>query len=61
MNEQRKRRGHWLSGVLFVLIALVAYRLVYFLLPLALAAAIWVVREGRRWYRRRNEAVRAAA
>jgi len=24
MNEQKKRRGHWLSGVLFVLIALVA-------------------------------------
>jgi len=44
-----------------VLIALVAYRLVYFLLPLALATAIWVVREGRRWYRKRTRTVRAAA
>jgi hypothetical protein len=24
MNEQKKRRGHWVSGVLFVVIALVA-------------------------------------
>lgn len=24
MTEQNKRRGHWVSGVLFVLIALVA-------------------------------------
>jgi hypothetical protein len=24
MTEQKKRRGHWVSGVLFVLIALVA-------------------------------------
>jgi len=39
-------------GTASVLIGLVAYRLVYFLLPLALAAAIWVVREGRRWYRK---------
>src|SRR5690349_11548874 len=44
-----------------VLIALVGYRLVYFLLPLVLAAAIWLVREGRRWYRRRYGALRAAA
>jgi uncharacterized membrane protein YbhN (UPF0104 family) len=44
-----------------VLIALVGYRLVYFLLPLTLAAGIWVVREGRRWYRKRNGAMRAAA
>jgi uncharacterized membrane protein YbhN (UPF0104 family) len=44
-----------------VLIGLVAYRLVYFLLPLTLAAATWVVREGRRWYRKRTQAVRAAA
>jgi uncharacterized membrane protein YbhN (UPF0104 family) len=44
-----------------VLIALVAYRLVYFVLPLALATAIWVVREGRRWYRKRTGAVGAAA
>ena len=33
-----------------VLIGLVAYRVVYFLLPLAGATAIWVVREARRWY-----------
>jgi len=44
-----------------VLIGLVAYRLVYFLLPLALATAVWVVREGRRWYRKRTGEVRAAA
>jgi uncharacterized membrane protein YbhN (UPF0104 family) len=44
-----------------VLIALVGYRLVYFLLPLTLAAGIWLVREGRRWYRKRNGAMRAAA
>jgi uncharacterized membrane protein YbhN (UPF0104 family) len=37
-----------------ILIGLVGYRLVYFLLPLVLATAIWVLREGRRWYRRRN-------
>jgi len=43
-----------------VLIGLVAYRLVYFLLPLLLAATIWVVREARRWYRRRHGALRAA-
>ena len=42
-----------------VLIGLVAYRLVYFLLPLALAAGIWAVREGRRWYRRRRTGRRA--
>jgi hypothetical protein len=24
MTEQKRRRGHWVSGVLFVLIALVA-------------------------------------
>ncbi len=35
-----------------ILIALVAYRVVYYLLPLGLATAIWAVREGRRWYRR---------
>lgn len=34
-----------------VVIALVGYRLVYFLLPLAVATAAWVVREGRRWLR----------
>lgn len=36
-----------------VLIALVGYRLVYFLLPLGAAAVTWAVREGRRWLRRR--------
>jgi uncharacterized membrane protein YbhN (UPF0104 family) len=35
-----------------ILIGLVVYRLVYFLIPLALATAIWVWREARRWYRR---------
>ena len=44
-----------------VLIGLVAYRLVYFFLPLTLAAAIWAVREGRRWFQRRRTAVRAPA
>jgi uncharacterized membrane protein YbhN (UPF0104 family) len=44
-----------------VLIGLVGYRLVYFLLPLLFAATIWVVREGRRWYRRRTRTMRAAA
>jgi uncharacterized membrane protein YbhN (UPF0104 family) len=44
-----------------VLIGLVAYRLVYFILPLGLATAIWVVREGRRWYRKRTRTVRAPA
>jgi uncharacterized membrane protein YbhN (UPF0104 family) len=37
-----------------IVIGLVGYRLVYFLLPLLLATAIWVVREARRWYRRRG-------
>jgi phosphatidylglycerol lysyltransferase len=45
-----------------ILIGLVAYRLVYFLLPLVVATGIWVVREGRRWYRRhRRGAVRRAS
>jgi uncharacterized membrane protein YbhN (UPF0104 family) len=45
-----------------ILIGLVAYRLVYFLLPLVVATGIWVVREGRRWYRRhRGGAVRRAS
>jgi uncharacterized membrane protein YbhN (UPF0104 family) len=35
-----------------VLIALVGYRLIYFLLPLSAATVIWVAREGRRWLRR---------
>ena len=34
-----------------MLVGLVGYRLVYFLLPLVLATGIWVLREGRRWYR----------
>jgi uncharacterized membrane protein YbhN (UPF0104 family) len=42
-----------------VLIALVAYRLIYFLLPLGVATAIWAVREGRRWLRRRWSPQRA--
>jgi uncharacterized membrane protein YbhN (UPF0104 family) len=37
-----------------VLIGLVGYRLVYFFLPLVIATGIWVWRESRRWYRRRN-------
>jgi uncharacterized membrane protein YbhN (UPF0104 family) len=43
-----------------VLIGLVAYRIVYFLLPLVLAAGIWAVREGLRWYRKRSRAVSGA-
>jgi len=34
-----------------ILVGLVGYRLVYFLLPLLLATGIWVLHEGRRWYR----------
>jgi len=37
-----------------ILIGLVAYRLVYFLLPLGLATGIWMLREGKRWFRRRG-------
>lgn len=37
-----------------VLVALLAYRLIYYLLPLALAAGIWAQREGRRWLRRQR-------
>ena len=45
-----------------VLIGLVAYRLVYFLLPLVLATGFWVAREGSRWLRRRRAgAVRRAS
>ena len=44
-----------------VLIGLVGYRLVYLLLPLLLAATLWVVREGRRRYRRRTRTMRATA
>ena len=35
-----------------VLIALVAYRLVYFVLPLVVATVLWAAHEGWRWYRR---------
>ncbi len=35
-----------------ILAALVGYRVIYFLLPLVLATALWVVREVRHWYRR---------
>jgi uncharacterized membrane protein YbhN (UPF0104 family) len=38
-----------------ILVALLMYRLVYYLLPLGLATGIWVLREGRRWYRRHRE------
>ena len=34
-----------------ILVGLVGYRLVYFLLPLMLATGIWLLREGRRWFR----------
>jgi uncharacterized membrane protein YbhN (UPF0104 family) len=45
-----------------ILIALLMYRLVYYLLPLGLATGIWALREGRRWYRRhRAEAGRRAS
>jgi uncharacterized membrane protein YbhN (UPF0104 family) len=44
-----------------VLIGLVGYRLVYFLLPLALATVAWVAREGRRWYHARTRTARVSA
>jgi len=44
-----------------ILVGLVAYRLVYFLLPLGAASAIWAVREGRRWMRRRRAGAARAA
>ncbi|MGN6392600.1 MAG: lysylphosphatidylglycerol synthase domain-containing protein [Gemmatimonadales bacterium] len=44
-----------------VLIGLVAYRLVYFLLPLMIATAVWAVREGRRWLQKRAGQVRRAS
>jgi uncharacterized membrane protein YbhN (UPF0104 family) len=37
-----------------VLIALVAYRLIYFLLPLGLASVLWGVHEARRSLQRRR-------
>ncbi len=39
-----------------ILVGLVGYRVLYFFLPLALAAAVWAAREGRQWYRRRRAA-----
>ena len=36
-----------------IVVGLVGYRLVYFLLPLLLATAVWIFREARRWYRSR--------
>jgi uncharacterized membrane protein YbhN (UPF0104 family) len=39
-----------------LLIGLVGYRLIYFLLPLLLATGMWVTREARLWYRKRNRA-----
>src|SRR5690242_13284500 len=44
-----------------VLIGLVAYRLVYFFLPLMIATAVWAVREGRRWLQKRAGHVRRAS
>lgn len=44
-----------------VLIGLVAYRLVYFFLPLMIATAVWAVREGRRWLQKRAAHVRRAS
>ena len=45
-----------------MLIGLVGYRVIYFLLPLGLATAIWALREVRRWYRRhRAGAIRRAS
>jgi hypothetical protein len=44
-----------------ILIGLLAYRLVYFLLPLGAAAAIWILREAKRWYGRRRASLRSAS
>jgi uncharacterized membrane protein YbhN (UPF0104 family) len=45
-----------------ILIGLVAYRIIYFVLPLGAATVVWAVREGRRWLRRRQpEQARASA
>jgi uncharacterized membrane protein YbhN (UPF0104 family) len=43
-----------------MLVGLAGYRLVYFFLPLVLAAAMWVVHEGRRWFRGQRGAMAAA-
>jgi uncharacterized membrane protein YbhN (UPF0104 family) len=37
-----------------MVVGLVGYRVVYFLLPLVIAATIWAVREGREWAKRRH-------
>jgi uncharacterized membrane protein YbhN (UPF0104 family) len=44
-----------------MVVGLVGYRVIYFLLPLVIAAAIWAVREGRGWLRRRREHRRRAS
>jgi uncharacterized membrane protein YbhN (UPF0104 family) len=44
-----------------LLIALVGYRLVYFLLPLLLATGMWVLHEAHLWYRRSRAASRHRA
>jgi uncharacterized membrane protein YbhN (UPF0104 family) len=40
-----------------MLVALAGYRIIYFLLPLVVAAAVWTVHEARRWYRRHRGAL----
>jgi phosphatidylglycerol lysyltransferase len=42
-----------------VLIALLAYRVIYFLLPLGVGTVVWAAREGRRWLRHRSHPERA--
>src|SRR3954451_17830705 len=44
-----------------VLIGLVAYRVIYFLLPLGVATAVWAFLEGGRWIRRRGPSQGAKA
>jgi uncharacterized membrane protein YbhN (UPF0104 family) len=41
-------------GAPAIVAALLAYRIIYFLLPLLIATAMWGVREMREWYRRRR-------
>lgn len=41
-------------GAPAIVAALVGYRIVYFLLPLLIATALWGVREAREWHRRRH-------
>jgi len=40
-----------------MLVALAGYRIIYFLLPLVVAAAVGTVHEARRWYRRHRGAL----